>query len=303
MQTNASEMNRSLLAFHTEVVRTGLSSRHLGGLVEIPGRSWRFIFLEAGSLVLNRDEGSEVIMAPAVFWLTEGDHVRAQANAGTTVGQLILSEATLSNAIGHKPEAAELRLLSGRSFRLELGSNETLLASIRRAFDLILREAHERARGFETVIEAQVRVLLVLLWRNALNPDDLRSVSANAAIVVQRFRQLVETHFRDRWNVAQYAAELGMSSDRLHAICRRELATPPLRLIHSRTAQEAEALLERSTQTLDQIAAHLGFRNTPQFSAFFKTETGHSPGAWRRAVRAQGTDQDGLQTRSYADWP
>ncbi|MBV0910915.1 AraC family transcriptional regulator [Anianabacter salinae] len=301
--TGVSALPRSGLPFHAEVVRTGLSPRYLGGLVEIPGRSKQIILLEQGALTLDRLEVAEHVEGPAILWITDQDAVRVRARAGSTVGHLILGETTLANAIGHKPEAVDLRLLAGRSFRLSLAGDDGFRSDVQRAFDLILREAYGRAPGYETVTEAQIRVLLVLLWRNTARPDALRAAPATSAVILQRFRQMVETHFRDRWTVARYSAELGVSPDRLHGICARVLGTPPLRLIHGRTAQEAEVLLERSTQTLDQIAAYLGFRSTPQFSAFFRAETGHPPGAWRKAVRQDGEPRAAVQKRSYSDWP
>jgi AraC family transcriptional activator of pobA len=62
-------------------------------------------------------------------------------------------------------------------------------------------------------------------------------------------------------------------------------------------------LLQRSHQTLDQIADYLGFRSTPQFSTFFKSETGLPPGAFRKASRQQGSAAQHVQVGSYADWP
>jgi AraC family transcriptional activator of pobA len=296
------DSTRPGLSFHAEAIRSGLAPVQLGGLVELAGRAWRVVVVEQGGLILDRDTGRETLEGPAVLWLADGDALRVAARPGSVVGYLTLSETTLINAIGHKPEAVDLRLLAARSFRVMLSEDDALCGDVLRAFDAILRETHGRAPGFETVTEAQIRVLLVLLWRNTTRPDELRGASAVSSAILQTFRQLVETHFRDRWTVARYASEMGVSPDRLHRICTRVLGTPPLRLIQARTAQEAEILLERSNRTLDQIAAYLGFRSTPQFSAFFKAETGHPPGAWRKAVRAVGRAQAGVQKRSYADW-
>lgn len=296
-------LSRSGIAFHAEVIRTGLSPSYLGGLVELSGRSWSVVLIEQGGLEIDHGDEIEAVEAPAILWLAGGTGRRVRARAGSTVGLLILGETTLANAIGHKPEAVDLRLISERSFRVPLDQDAALRQDIARAFDLILRESYEKAPGYETVTEAQIRVLLVLLWRNTIRPDELLRASATSAVILQRFRQMVETHFRDRWTVARYAEELGVSADRLHSICTRVLKTPPLRLIHARSAQEAEVLLERSTQTLDQIAAYLGFRSTSQFSAFFKAETGLPPGSWRKAIRDRNPQAVTLKKRSYADWP
>lgn len=294
---------RGALPFHAEAVRSGLNARYLGGLVELPGRSWQVVLIEHGAVTIEDADSDTDIAGPAILWMSTRSALRVRTHPGSLVGHLQLGETTLSNAIGHKPEAVDLRQMAAGSIRLSLADDDTLRRDVQRAFDLILREAHDRAPGFETVAEAQIRVLLVLLWRNAVRPNELSGASATAAVILQRFRQQVETHFRDRWTVAQHAAALGVSPDRLHGICTRVLGKPPLQLIKARTAQEAEVLLERSTQTLDQIAAYLGFRTTAQFSVFFKAETGHPPGAWRKAVRSADHAQGSLRKRSYADWP
>ncbi|OZB18031.1 MAG: hypothetical protein B7X55_05465 [Rhodobacterales bacterium 34-62-10] len=139
--------------------------------------------------------------------------------------------------------------------------------------------------------------------RVLMRPDDLRKAGGSSSLILQQFRQSVETHFRDRWSVARHAAALNMSGDRLHDICRRMLGKSPLRLIHERLGFEAQVLLERSSMTLEQIAEFLGFRSAAQFSNFFKALHGVRPGAWRRAVRGSGTQAGARVTRSYADWP
>ena len=83
----------------------------------------------------------------------------------------------------------------------------------------------------------------------------------------------------------------------------RTLGIPPQRLVLDRLTVEAQALLQRSHLTLDQIADYLGFRSTPQFSVFFKNQTGFPPGAFRKAIRRKDNKAEIVQSRTYADWP
>jgi AraC family transcriptional activator of pobA len=289
--------------FHAELIQSGLQDKVLGGLVDLHARSWWVILLESGQLSLSRDGKTTSVAGPALLWLPWDRDQRVRARAGTVGGHLVMGEATLANAIGVKPEATDLRVLSAGSIHLPLEGQEALHRDIASAFDLILRESAAAAPGFATVIEAQVRVILVMLWRYQVRPDDLRLAGGSSSLILQQFRQSVETHFRDRWSVARYAAALNMSADRLHDICRRTLGKSPLRLIHERLGYEAQVLLERSPMTLDQIAEFLGFRSAAQFSNFFKALHGVRPGAWRKSQRGSGTQAGARATRSYADWP
>jgi AraC family transcriptional activator of pobA len=289
--------------FHAELIQSGLQEKVLGGLVDLHARSWWVILLESGQLTTDRDGGATSVTGPALLWLPWDRRQRMRAKAGTVGGHLVMGETSLANAIGVKPEAADLRVLSERAVHLPLEGRESLHRDIARCFDLILRESAGQAPGSATVIEAQVRVILVMLWRHTARPDDLRHTGANTSLILQQFRQALETHFRDRWTVARYADALHMSTDRLHDICQRNLGKPPSRLIHERLGYEAQVLLERSSMTLDQIAEFLGFRSAAQFSNFFKSLHGVRPGAWRRSIRSIDKRNDVGAAQSYADWP
>ncbi|MGR3587807.1 MAG: helix-turn-helix domain-containing protein [Paracoccaceae bacterium] len=289
--------------FHAEVIQCGLQDRVLGGLVDLHVRSWWVILLDSGQAVITREDGSTTVTGPALLWLPWDRSQRIRAKAGTVGGHLVMGETALANAIGVKPEAADLRVLASRAIHLPFEERAALHRDIAACFDLILREAAGNAPGSATVIEAQVRVMLVMLWRHAARPDDLRQAGASTSLILQQFRQTLETHFRDRWTVARYADALNTSTDRLHDICQRTLGKPPLRLIHERLGYEAQVLLERSSMTLDQIAEFLGFRSAAHFSSFFKSLRGIPPGAWRRQARSAEDKQGPRVSQSYADWP
>ncbi len=242
-------------------------------------------------------------MGPAITWGPKDAETRIKAKAGSNGMIMTLGDSTLTNAIGHKPEAATLRLMSAREFTLNLAGKEDIEQTLTACFAAIFKELDAAQTGMETVIEAQVRIMLVSLWRAGVNEMIKDGSYKEANLTLERFRHLVEAHLRERWPVQRFAAELGVSPDRLHDICTRTLGTPPQRLIRDRLTFEAQALLQRSHQTLDQIADYLGFRSTSQFSAFFKTETGLPPGAFRKASRQQDGSNQHVKVGGYADWP
>ena len=93
-----------------------------------------------------------------------------------------------------------------------------------------------------------------------------------------RFRQLVEERFREHWPVLRYAEALGVSPDRLHAVCTRVLARSPRVLIQQRILHEAVTRLERSAISIKQLAFVLGFKDTAYFNRFFRRQLGMPPG-------------------------
>lgn len=288
---------------HADLFRSGLDDRFLGGLVDYPGQTSQCILVMSGSATRLKPNSEETITGPAINWGPKSPDTRIKAKAGSNGVIMTLGEATLSNAIGHKPEAAALRLMSAREFTLSLAEKPDILATITACFDAIFNELDAAQTGMETVIEAQIRIMLVALWRAGVNEmiEDQSYKAAN--LTLERFRHLVEAHLRERWPVHRFATELGVTPDRLHDICTRTLGKPPQRLVRDRLAFEAQTLLQRSHQTLDQIANHLGFRSTPQFSTFFKAEVGMPPGAFRRSTTQQGNKARHSQAGSYADWP
>lgn len=291
------------IPFFAEEIRPGLQGRTLGGLVDLKSRSWRAILLRAGEVSIEEAGEARAFAGPCLLWLPHGGgEARFRLRAGSAGAHLLMGEATLANAIGVKPESAALRVFSARAYHLALADAGALQDDIERCFDLINREAAAPAPGSATITEAQVRVLLVLLWRNLADDPLSRGPQSPAALILLRFRQALETHFRDRWSVARYADELGVSPDRLHDLCSRNLGRAPQRLIHERLAHEGRVLLERSPQTLEQIAAYLGFPSAAQFNAFFKAHHGMPPGAYRRRAAAT-REGEGLAVPSYADWP
>ncbi|MEM9011396.1 MAG: AraC family transcriptional regulator [Pseudomonadota bacterium] len=288
---------------HAERVRCGLQPRILGGLVRFRTRAWRVLLLQAGTAEILEDGEVLSLGAPALLWQPWEPGMRLRVLPGTVGAHLQLDDRVQSHAIGHSPEAADLRLLARARTLLDLRDRPTLLAEATAAFDSILREWQGAARGAETVIEAQLRILLVLLWRHAARQAAPRDQAAAATQILQRFRQLLEIHVRDRWGVGDYARALGITPDRLHDIATRSVGKPPLRLVHERTAWEAEQLLARTSQTVDQIAAHLGFRSAAQFSRFFRAMAGAPPGAYRRLLSAERESRGGRRSTAFADWP
>ena len=118
--------------------------------------------------------------------------------------------------------------------------------------------------------------------------------------VVQRFRQMVELHYRENLGIDAFARALGVTRAHLHEACLRGTGRTPLKLLHERLIEEARLRLEQTQMPVEQVGYSLGFRDAGYFNRFFKRLTGHAPGAHRLAAAAARPSNE---PPSFAAWP
>ncbi|WP_136656766.1 AraC family transcriptional regulator [Nitratireductor sp. XY-223] len=266
-------------------------------------RSWRGILLTSGSgLILSHADETHV-SATSLAWVPWSDDKSLKISAGSVGAHFAVTHEVLSHAIGHGAEATELRLLSDRQITVHLEPGDAALADAQNAFNVILREAARMQIGSLVIIEAQVRTILVHLMRHATDHAAVAKNIGKTARVLQHFRQLMETHFRERWPISRYAAEIGISPDRLHDICTRHLERAPSVLITERVIHEARLMLENTAMTTEQVSGQLGFRDPGHFSRFFKGHAGMPPAAYRRWCLENRESDTPAATVNFADWP
>jgi AraC family transcriptional activator of pobA len=139
--------------------------------------------------------------------------------------------------------------------------------------------------GARTIVEAQLKLLLVLVIRLRAASGFSAFARTPEAALLRRFRQMVEARFREHGPMADYAEALGLSEDRLHAIARRAAGIPPKEIIQRRLLLEAKRHLLYTTMTVKEIAYELGFSDPAYFTRFFSRRAGISPGGYRSKPR------------------
>jgi AraC-like DNA-binding protein len=209
----------------------------------------------------------------------------------------------VKDAIGQSAESIHLRMVNDRTVVVNAIDQAETLAEVTGSFAAIGREVRRDERGSWNYLTAHVALILVYCWRLSGFEDVARQGFDSHSALLVRFRHLVETHFRERWRIADYARELGVSHDRLHDICVRLLQRTPLELLHDRLGHEAGLRLARSGQSIEALADYLGFRSASHFSRFFKLRLGFTPAAYRKAARDASVESRVLATTTYADWP
>lgn len=99
--------------------------------------------------------------------------------------------------------------------------------------------------------------------------------------VIRDFNFLVETHYKSKHQVAQYAALLNKSPKSLANMFADHLEKTPLEIIQDKIILEAKIFLISSDDTIKKMTFNLGFNNIPSFSRFFKNKEGVSPKQFR----------------------
>lgn len=96
-----------------------------------------------------------------------------------------------------------------------------------------------------------------------------------------RFRRMLEENYKSKHLVAEYAAELNVSTKTLSNSVTECTGIPPLTFINDRILLEAKRLLLYSNMMTKEVAFNLGFDDPSYFSKFFKRHTGYLPSEYK----------------------
>lgn len=294
--------------FFFSILSGGLQDRSLIVPFASTERSWQIVYLRSGAIDLLPDQvetsrEATRFSGPMIICTPYDPDIQIRLLAGSAGVHLAVNDLAMMNSLGSRPEAIELRLMVNSTVALPLQGLSELERRITVTLESIAVESQGPSPGKAVILEAQLRCLLILMWRECYQPSETISRDGVQTILLRRFRQLVETNFRNRWKVRDYANALNTTSDRLHSVTTSNLRRSPKDLITERTHREALALLMRSNLTLDQIAAYLGFKTTPQFSAHFRKIEGCPPGKYRASTFANQTVSLSEQQTRFDDWP
>jgi AraC family transcriptional activator of pobA len=151
-------------------------------------------------------------------------------------------------------------------------------------FKSLVKEFRGSAPARRAAIESRLLALQVAALRLVMESESRVEVGRRSdAALVAKYRALVEDHYRDSTSVAQYAAQLCVSPERLRQACAGNAGTSPLALLNARRLLEAKRGLLYTNMTVSEVADSCGFEDPAYFSRFFARETGESPRSYRLA--------------------
>jgi AraC family transcriptional activator of pobA len=285
-----------------EIVRPDLSARVWTLRPSTRVRRARLVLLQArtGRLSLRDDE--IVLAAPAIVWLPAGFDGILRLDAGAHGQTVSVAEDFLVRTVAASAEAVHLRRTLDRLVLIGPELSAGAADEVARSCEALAREVRHPDRGGAILLAAHVSLLCLQVWRLAArsgSASDETGLRGAGALLLERFRQLLELHYRDGWQVRRYAATLGVTEDRLHAACLKAAGKGPRALLHERLVEESRARLRQLDLPVEQIGYGLGFRDPGYFSRFIRRHLGASPGAYRRQARLE----ESRRSPTYAAWP
>ena len=107
--------------------------------------------------------------------------------------------------------------------------------------------------------------------------------------LVREFRNTLEQNYAARWQIGDYAKNLGVPPNHLVKTIRQATGETPGQIAQQRLFLEVRRLLAHSDAPIKEIAEALAFSSLAQFSHWFKKLAGISPAQFRQQVREMVT--------------
>lgn len=260
-------------------------------------RCQAFLILHGAGTFVGDDRTTVELTAPFMLWLPRLAVGEFRLPAGSDGVFASIAENFILRTVGDSPVAALLRPLLSRTTVAPHDKLVANLPEIEIAFAALVRESREQKPGASAMMGHHLGSLLLHLWRASGSNSTVRG---SGTTTVQRFRQLIELHYRDNLSIEVYAKLLGVTRAHLHDACHRSARCTPLKLVHDRLLDEARLRLENTEFPVEQVAYGLGFRDPGYFNRFFKRLTGVAPGAYRQTI---ATARSMVDAPSFAAWP
>ncbi len=257
-------------------------------------------FVVHGRASFEGRDGADIdLKAPFVLWLPASSLGEFRLEAGGEGVALSILEDFVWRTVGDSGVAMHLRPLLDRIAIATADRIASHLDELETSFSALVRESRDRPPGASVMMGLHLGIVLLRLWR-ASGLDALSGARGAGANTVQRFRQLIELHYREGLGIDEFASLLGVTRSHLHDACARGAGATPLGLVHDRLIEEACQRLEQTELSIEQIGYSLGFRDPGYFSRFFRRLRGVAPGAYRKtAARRRSADE----VASFAAWP
>lgn len=198
-----------------------------------------------------------------------------------TEGLVLSVEASLLNSQTQPFQG--LATLLDHPHTVSFAEEDVLFSQFKTYLTLIRQELKQSCTGQEAMLSWLIGALLLTLWRQLHYTQTQVQNNPKSSQIFQQFRQLLETHYREQWDVQDYANALHTSISSLNRLCQEKSSSSAKGLIQERVLLEAKRRLIYTQESLERVAESLGFKDPAYFSRFFKRLSGVPPSDYRKA--------------------
>lgn len=247
---------------------------------------YKFIWVQRGTLSIEVDHVPMYLAKDEIVTLTPLHYLEVKEVAGE---YLVLSfNSNFYCIYGHDNEVSCNGFLfygSSKVMRLRLSEEQSA------ALHDIVRSFGEESAVRDNLQEEMLRIVLkrfiITCTRIARRQFDVKESDEKAFDVIRQFYVLVDSYFKEKKQVQDYAGILCRSPKTLSNLFASCGLPSPLKVIHERIETEAKRLLLYTGKSVKEISAILGFEDLASFSRFFKKTTGESVSDYRKRVQRE----------------
>lgn len=146
---------------------------------------------------------------------------------------------------------------------------------------LMLKESALKRDMNDLALQGELSAFLIMLiriYQKSLRPEKTLSI-------IDKFKAMVEEHYKDQHAVDFYAKTLGSSSKAFTMQLTRALGKSPRSVIQERILLEAKRYLAFSDLSVADIGYELGFDDANYFTRFFRIHENSSPAKFRKYMK------------------
>lgn len=131
------------------------------------------------------------------------------------------------------------------------------------------------------MLQMMLKRILILATRIYKSEDGYQALDKQQGDIVREFNFLVESHFKTKHSVSEYAELLNKSPKTISNLFGKLSTKTPLQFIQERIMLEVRRLLRYTDMTISEVGYDVGFNDIQSFSRFFKKHQGVSPSEYR----------------------
>jgi AraC family transcriptional activator of pobA len=234
-----------------------------------------FFILEQGSGVCEVDFRQYTIISPSIIYIQPYQVHRGISFKDGLFTTILISDENLNTEyleILKKIAPADPILLKNEIFTVF--SEATALC-------IKMYKDFERKLYF-SVLKDSCNALIGLIISQFLIDSPRLDLPTRSEVIMRNFRSLLEDKFSVQKNPGYYAEQLNISTAYLNECIKKETGKTVSYHIQERIILEAKRLLSHSSQSVKEIAYHLGYDDYSYFSRIFIKATGMTALTFRK---------------------
>jgi AraC-like DNA-binding protein len=166
-----------------------------------------------------------------------------------------------------------------------MNADEKDMEELRTYADLMLREFGADKPKKDMIIRNLLNAFIITVARMRDSLASIMMADMNTNKLVEQFKSFVDTQFKEKTQVAQYAEMLAVTPGHLNDVIKSTTGRTAKQIIDEKRIMEAKRLLFWADHNLKEIAGQLSIEDDSYFNRYFKKHTGFTPSAFQRTIR------------------